>query len=248
MIIFILLLILLFLIYGSFLNMLSYRLISGDSLLISRSFCPNCKKTISWYDLIPVISWLNLKGKCRNCKKNISFLYPFIEILTALIFTLMILTIEPKFWLSYFLYFSAMIITIRTDLEFMLISRFATLFLIPFAFIFAYFNLLEINLIHSILGFILGYSILALMSFIFFKIKRVRGMGEGDPEMLATIGAFTGPIGAWAALTIGATLGSIYGIYLLVLKKADSSTRIPFGPLLAFGSIIYVFLKRYFNV
>lgn len=240
----IIILIILFLCFGSFLNCVGFRLIHNYSILKPRSFCPNCKTTIEWYDLIPVISWFILFGKCRSCHKTISVLYPLIEIITAIVFTLLYLYIPSQYWLSYSMFFTALIITIRTDAETMLISRYTTIFLIPIGFLFAYTNLLFINLSQSILGVIFGYFILWFIAKIFFLIKKVEGIGEGDFELLATIGAFTGPIGVWLSLSLGAFLGSCLGIILLI-KGKSRTTQIPFGPWLALGAIIYVFVQKY---
>src|SRR5690606_13178057 len=118
-----LLLTILFLCWGSFLNVVGYRLIAGYSIIRPRSFCPHCSQQLAIRDLIPVVSWLMLRGRCRTCNKPISFLYPLIEVITALIFLGLYFFIDPHYWVSYGLLFSALIVTIRTDAETMLISR-----------------------------------------------------------------------------------------------------------------------------
>src|SRR5438046_4986437 len=109
--------------------MLSYRLIHGVSLG-GRSQCVTCRSTIAAYDLVPVFSWLNLRGACRACKSPISPLYPFIELISLILFTSMYLYLPSDYWTGYSIFFSALIITIRSDLDSMLFSLFATLFLI----------------------------------------------------------------------------------------------------------------------
>lgn len=237
---------LIYLCWGSFLNALAYRFIFGYNVAWPRSFCPHCKKQLQIRDLIPVISWIALKHSCRSCKKSISFLYPAIELLTALLLTGMILTINSSYFIAYTLFISALIIVIRTDIETMLISRFTTLFIIPVAFIFSYFNLLSISLISSITGAFLGYALLWAMGRLFYYLKRTEGLGEGDAELLATIGAFTGPLGLWIALLIGSLLGAFVGLFLYAHGKIKANTKIPFGPMLAIGSLCYIFAQNYF--
>lgn len=223
--------------------MLAYRLISQDSLLRSRSFCPSCKKNILWYDLIPLFSWLFLKGKCRSCSAQISWLYFFIEALTALSLYAVSVQVQPVYALAYFMFFSALIITIRTDLEHMLISRFVTLFLVPFGFLFSYLNLLPITLQGSIIGALSAYFSLYIINKIYYACTKKNGLGEGDFELLFFIGSFLGVLGWWIALILGSLGGSIIGITALLLYKKSSSTKIPFGPFLALGAMAYVLFK-----
>lgn len=236
--------IILFLIWGSFLNVIAYRLVNDVSFKKHRSFCTKCNKILQWYDLIPVVSWLFLKGHCRYCHKKISFLYPAIEILSAIIFYLLFLNIPTSYFISYFIFFSALIVTIRTDVETMLISRYVTLFLIPFAFIFCIFNLLPISIIQIILGTLFGYFLLFSISKVFFILTKKDGIGEGDFELLATIGAFSGAPGVWISLLLGSILGSLFGLFLMSIKRIEFSNRIPFGPFLAIGSIIYILYQN----
>lgn len=223
--------------------MLAYRLISHDSLLRPRSFCPHCKNTIAWYDLIPLLSWILLKGKCRSCSAAISWLYFFIEALAALSFSALAL-IQPYYGLSYFLFFSALIITIRTDLEHMLISRFVTVFLLPSAFLLSSLDFLPITVMQSLLGAFSGYLFLYLINKIFFACTKKVGLGQGDGELLAFIGAFLGFTGWWITILVGSFLGSLFGITYIAITKQYLSVKIPFGPFLAFGAMAYVLFEQ----
>lgn len=235
---------LLFLCWGSFLNVVGYRIIHGYSLVLPRSFCPSCHTTIKWYDLIPLLSWFILRSKCRTCKAKISPLYPLIEFLTALVLTALIIFIEPRYWVSYGIFFSALIVTIRTDAETMLIARSMTLALVPLAFLLSAFDFLPLSLFESILGALFGYSILWSIAKIFYIIKKQEGMGEGDFELLSMIGAFTGIVGAWITMLIGACLGTLAALIAL-MQGADRSTKIAFGPWLALGGVIYIFIQEW---
>jgi leader peptidase (prepilin peptidase)/N-methyltransferase len=220
--------------------MLSYRLISGDSLLIARSFCPDCHHQLAWYDLIPLISFITLQGKCRYCTQPISILYPLIELLTPIALLTLWYTVPEHYFFSYFLYFSALIITIRTDLEFMLISRFTSIYLIPIGVMLCASHYLPITWQESMLGCMSGYFFLTMISKLFTYFTSKEGLGQGDVELIATIGSFTGIFGWWISLLLGSLLGSCIGIAYLTLFEKERSTRIPFGPFLAIGSMLYV--------
>jgi len=234
----------LFLCWGSFLNVIAYRLIKEYSIIQPRSFCPFCKKPLAWYDMIPVLSWIILHGRCRQCKQPISWLYPFIEILTTVVMTALFIKPPIHFIPAYFIFFSALIITIRSDIETMLISRFVSLFLIPLGFLFAAFSLVPISPLNSALGTVIGYFVPYLFSKLFQRLTQREGIGSGDYELLAFIGSFTGIAGSWISLVVGSILGSLFGLLQLLSGKADRFTKIPFGPFLATGAIIFVLLQN----
>ncbi len=232
-----------FLCWGSFLNVVGYRVIHNKSIL-GRSVCPRCSRKIAWYDLIPVISWILLQGACRYCKKRITILYPFIELLTAFLALLTYHYMPSQYWLAYGLFFSALIVTIRTDFETMLISRYATWCMIPCAFLLAAAGKLPLTLLSSLTGAVFGYLILWTIARVFYAVRKIEGLGEGDLDLLAMIVSFTGIMGAWTSLFVGSFLGSIVGITILFITK-KKSTQIPFGPWLAAGALCYVFLQNH---
>ncbi|MFC1842981.1 prepilin peptidase [Candidatus Dependentiae bacterium] len=241
----------LFLCWGSFLNMLAHRLINTKKFWAKRSFCPKCKKAIPWYDNIPLLSWIMLKAKCRHCKQTISALYPFIELFTATTMLALYYQLQHTYNLiyfpAYFIFFSALIITIRTDIEFMLISRFATIFLIPLGFLFSFLGLLPINLLSSLLGALLGYGFLFGVSKIFKYLTGKQGIGQGDLELLAFIGSFLGIIGCWISLFLGSIIGSLFGIIYIAITKKSKAVKMPFGHFLSIGAILFVLFGKYLS-
>lgn len=220
--------------WGSFLNVVAYRLLRDKSPFSGRSLCPQCNQTIAWYDLVPIFSWALLLGKCRFCRTPISLLYPLIELITATSFLGLILNIPSDYWIGSSIFFSALIITIRTDLEQMLIIRHFTLGIIPLGLLFSFYDMLPITPLSSIVGMLVGYGVLWIPRYLSKKIIGTHGMGQGDLELLAAIGSFLGPLGAWSTLLIGALLGSCSGIFLYKTRF----TQIPFGPFLALGGIL----------
>ena len=236
---------LLFLCWGSFLNVVSYRIIRGISVVTPRSFCPHCNTQLRWFDLIPLLSWLILGGKCRSCHAPISFLYPFIELLTAFLLMALVIQVPLNYFFTYFIFFSALIVTIRTDIETMLISRTMTVALIPVGVVCSAFSLLPINMVESLLGCILGYFFLYVIAKTFYYFTGTQGMGQGDLDLIALIGSFTGPIGSWMALTIGSCTGSLIGIFYILIYQKSRMAKIPFGPFLALGALFFVLFQTY---
>jgi leader peptidase (prepilin peptidase) / N-methyltransferase len=230
-----------FLCWGSFLNVVGYRIIRGYSFT-GRSFCPHCRQQLAWYDLIPLISWVALQGRCRTCRNSISLLYPFIELLTAVLLSCMVLSFDYHYWLGYGIFISALIVTIRTDFEKMLISRFMTWGLLPVAFVLSFFGLLPLTLLESVRGALFGYAVLWLIAKTFHAIRNIEGMGEGDIDLLAMIGAFTGITGAWTALLLGSLLGTCASLVHFLVSR-HFHLKIAFGPWLAAGALIYIFFQ-----
>lgn len=238
----------LFLSWGSFLNVVGYRLLHGVPFFGARSRCPHCNTVLAWYDLIPVVSWFWLRGRCRTCKQPISFLYPLIELITLASFWPLTTHIPPTFWLGYGLLFSALIVTIRTDLEEMIILRWCTIVILPYAFLFSAMGLLPITLNESLLGAALGFFMLWAVRRFYLLGTGEQGMGDGDPELLATIGGFVGVFGSWVTLLIASFLGSVVGIVILARHGlAARKIKLPFGPFLAVGAMLFILYQGAFT-
>jgi len=233
-----------FLCLGSFLNVIASRILLGESFISRRSHCPHCKKTINWYDLVPVVSFIILRGNCRSCKKKISWLYPFIELLTAFLFSCMFFYISPSYWAGYTILFIALIINIRTDLDKMVIPQITSIYLVPIGWLCAYLGLIPLSLHQSINGALFGFFSLFIIAHIFRLITKKKGLGEGDSNLLSLIGAFTGIKGAFIALFMGSILGSVLSIFLILIGISNRHAKIPFGPFLSIGTSIYIFFPH----
>lgn len=234
------------LLWGSFLNMLAYRLVHRTPLFETRSRCDSCLEKIAWYDLIPVISWIFLSGKCRKCCNPISYLYPLIEIISGVSFLALYTFVDSAYFFGYFILFSCLIITIRTDLETMQILRLTTIGIIPIGLLLSIFRIIPISTLESFTGAILGYSVLWFANFLSRKISKKDGFGQGDLELLAAIGSFVGPKGSWFSLLIGAFLGSTFGITKLATGTMKISEKMPFGHFLSIGTMILIVFGKIF--
>ncbi len=230
------------LIWGSFLNVVAFRWMQNKSIITPRSYCPYCKRTIAWYDNIPVLSWVLLRAKCRSCQQSISWLYPCIELLTACSLVALYMSVPSVYFPAYFIFFSALIIIVRTDLEHMLIMQAMTLYLIPVAFALSYAQLLPISLCQSILGTSIGYGSLWSIAQLYYLLTKKQGLGSGDFDLVALIGAFTGIKGILCTLFIGSWIGSIISISYLLFTRKGMNTRIPFAPFLSAGAMVNVCL------
>lgn len=245
------------LVWGSFLNMFAYRLLSGDSLLISRSFCPSCKKAVAWHDLVPVFSYLFLKGRCRSCFNSISYLYPLIEICAAFAAVVVwydyqaVVLPTPHYAFaraaSFSLLYSGLLVATRTDLDAMVIPRFVTAGLAGLGVLAAALGVLApVTLKLSIIGGVIGYGLLWLLGHAYKKAAGRQGVGEGDMELLGVIGLFFGPIGVWGVLLVSSIVGSLSAIAYLVMTGQGRNTRIPFGPFLSLATLVYLHYYDWF--
>lgn len=226
-------------IWGSFLNVLGYRLIL-DLSLFPRSSCVHCQHILSPRDLVPLLSYIMLKGRCRYCLLPISILYPLIELTTICAALGLYYFVAPDYWIAYSILFSALIVTMRSDAESFLISRYATLCLVPVGILFSYLNYLPTSPINNSLGALIGYGFLWIIQKLFYYIRNQEGLGQGDLDCLCMIGSFTGILGCWATLMIASLIGSITGILYILYKKPTHQVIIPFGVFLALGAIITV--------
>jgi len=221
---------------GSFLNVVIYRIPRGMSVYKpTASICPRCKARIAFYDNIPVISYLILKGRCRKCGAKISFTYPMVEILTALMFVANFYFFGFSLQLlSGLILISSLIAISMIDIQFRIIPNAIT------------WPMTIIGLGLSTFGnlsrwwFPLAFSGGAFVFMLIIHLIYPKGMGMGDVKLALMIGAFL-TRSVVAALFIGFLAGSVYGLILILIKKKRFKQTIPFGPFIALGSIIALF-------
>jgi leader peptidase (prepilin peptidase) / N-methyltransferase len=235
------------LIIGSFLNVCIYRLPRGQSVAVpQRSFCPDCGRFLRWYDNVPIVSFLFLKGRCRNCQKRISFRYPLVEFITALLSVL----IYVKFggglpYVFYFLLFAAPLVAITfIDLEHRIIPDIFSLGGIVSGFL----AILLLSgqpwvssLLFSLKGVLAGGGTLLGVSLIYEKLRHQEGIGGGDVKLAAMFGAFFGWKGVFVVLLFSSLFGSVVGLIVVAVLRKDLKLAIPFGPFLAAAALLYLF-------
>jgi leader peptidase (prepilin peptidase) / N-methyltransferase len=229
---------------GSFLNVCIYRLPAGESIVYPASRCPQCLTAIRWYQNIPIISYLLLQGRCANCRSAISARYPLVEALTGVLFALVLLRFglqgaTPVYWL----FVAALVVITFIDLDHQIIPDAISLPGIPVGFL-AVFAVPWISWSDSLLGILVGGGSLFLVAAGYELLTKKEGMGGGDIKLLAMIGAFLGWQAVLPVIFLSSLIGSLVGVPLMLIKKADGRLAIPFGPFLAFGALLYLFWGR----
>lgn len=232
------------LILGSFLNVCIYRIPLKKSIITPPSSCPHCKEKIRFYDNVPVISYIWLLGKCRYCRHPIPFHYPIVELISGLISVALFLQYGLGYQYFLFLSFAASLVIISfIDLHHKIIPDVISLSGIFVGLAMSFF-LDHISWMDSLIGIIAGGGSLFLVAIVFEKLTGKEGMGGGDVKLLAMIGAWMG----WRALPfiilISSLTGTIIGGGSLLLARQGLRARIPFGPFLALGALIYLFFGQ----
>ena len=238
---------------GSFLNVCIYRLPEGKSIVRPASACPVCGTSIHWYDNIPVLSYIILRGRCRGCNTHISIRYPLVELLCGLF----AMASGMRFGISsaaliYFLLIAALLAITFIDIDHRIIPDIITLPGIPLGFL-ASLMLPHITWSESLLGIAAGGGSLLAVAWGYQLFTGKDGMGGGDIKLLAMIGAFLGWKGVLFTVMSASLVGTIIGIILMVRAGKGMKMALPFGPFLAIGAILYMFfgpqvIDWYFNI
>ncbi|HIJ97138.1 MAG TPA: prepilin peptidase [Desulfuromonadales bacterium] len=232
------------LLVGSFLNVCICRLPKNESIVSPPSHCPLCSYQIRWYDNIPLLSYLLLRGKCRGCGAPISLQYPLVELLNGTLTLLLFLRFGPTLaFATLFLFCSALVVITFIDIEHQIIPDEISLSGIVIGFALSFF-IRGHSWQNSLCGILLGGGSLLLVAYGYQRLTGKEGMGGGDIKLLAMMGAFLGWKAVPFIILASSLAGSIIGISIMLLQKKDSKLAIPFGPYLAFGAVLYIFYGR----
>lgn len=212
------------------------------NLVIPNSHCINCNQALLWHDNIPLISFIILKTKCRFCKHSISWQYPIVEFLSFSLAILIYLLFGFSFLaLALFLIAEILLALFFIDLNHLLLPDELTLLLLWIGLLFNTKDLFT-TLNSAIYGAAIGYALFWLIGFIFKKIRKMEGIGQGDYKLFAALGAWFG----WQSLPFILLLSSLIGLtvafFLLLLKKINRETPLPFGCFLAMSAWLYIFV------
>ncbi|OGK13212.1 hypothetical protein A3I50_01825 [Candidatus Roizmanbacteria bacterium RIFCSPLOWO2_02_FULL_37_9] len=249
---------------GSFLNVLIDRL-PKDKSITGRSHCDHCRKKLAWYDLIPILSYLYLGAKCKYCGKRISFFYPLIEAVTGMMFVVVVMLLSLNirgslfalggfFNLENFDLVKRVLISIHTlallgivsmaiviffsDLEYQIIPDSIQLAL----FVFSFFFLLTGGITAKVFFNQVGAAFVVMIPILFlFLGTKGKSMGFGDVKLAFNLGFLLGLLGGALALYIGFVSGAIIGVILILFKKKGLKSKIAFGPFLVLGLVIMLF-------
>lgn len=220
-------------------NVIIYRLPRRISFVKGRSHCPKCDKTIPFYDMIPIFSWIFIKGKCRHCKNKISLRYPLVELLVGLLAIFSFLRYEFSLYAIVVFFVSYLLVGVAfIDWDTMEIPNgFHLWLIIP--------CVIELIWFDNVLWYerIIGFFVISLPMFILTNI--IDGaFGGGDIKLMAVCGFILGWRNILISTFIGFILGGIYAIYLLGIRKSSVKTHFAFGPFLCFGVTLSLFFAN----
>lgn len=231
-------------VFGSFFNVVGYRLPKGESIISPPSHCPNCNHKLKWYELFPIFSFIIQKGKCRKCHKKISWFYPVFETICGLLFALAFISFEfsPKIIIAV-TFISMLIIIVVSDYHYMIIPDevlifFAIVLSLEIGFIDG-FKEMVIALGNGALAFLTMWGIKLLGDFLFKK----ESMGGGDIKLMFIFGLVL----SYPMSIIAIFIASLIGLPISLLLMKSDSHEIPFGPFLAMGAVIILLTKIDFN-
>jgi len=238
------------LVIGSFLNVLIYRTIHGESPWTGRSRCDHCRKQIHWYDNIPLLSYVLLGGKCRYCHKKIAPQHVAIELLTGILFVWWyvmgfaffqltqapFMVLQPLFWL---LVGILLLIIFATDWLYQIIPDYATVLLGILAFLYRlYLSVSGLMQWQDFwLALLSGFLMMGILFFLWW-ITRGRGMGFGDVKFALVMGWLLGWPRSMVALMLAFVLGALVGMVLILLRKKKMGSKIAFGPFLVLATML----------
>ena len=242
------------LVIGSFLNVLIHRMplmiLKTDELDSVRfnlttpgSHCPHCKKSLAWYELIPLVSYCLSLGRCRHCKQVISVRYPLVEILTAALFCMCLLKFGVGHPAVLGCFFCATLLALAwIDAETFLLPDTLTQALLWVGLIRSAMSLTNTSLLDSLAGAVLGYGLLWLVSWGFERLAGKEGMGQGDLKLLAGLGAWLGVWSLLPLILLASVSGLIFGVTQKIRGQLGHNGHFAFGPFLALSGFACFFL------
>ena len=243
------------LLIGSFLNVCIYRLPRDLSVIRPRSFCPECERGIAWYDNVPLLSFVLLRGRCRHCRQRIGWRYPLVEMLTGGLFFCAVLGVGPTLAALKLCVFCAMAVElVFSDIEERILPDEFTLGGTAIGLAFAAFipspggilsvflpdlrNERVLSLLESAFAAAFASGVMWLVGALYRKIRHREGLGLGDVKMVAMIGAFLGLQGVLLTLIVGSTLGAVIGLaFILITRKDAAQYELPFGAFLGVAAV-----------
>ena len=233
------------LLIGSFINVLIYRIPRNISFILPRSRCESCGTLITWYQNIPLLSFIFLGGRSSCCKQKISFRHPFVEGLIAVAAYLLFPNYLTQHSLIHFFFFfsifCAFTIHFFIDLDFQILPDGITLYLALLFVVYAGFSYASS---HWVLGGVVGFSIPYFITWLFYKLRGKIGMGGGDIKLYGALGIYLGVQQILMAIFLSCFLGSLWGLILMACKRVKRETPIAFGPFIIIAATFQIFFPH----
>lgn len=231
--------------FGSFANVLIYRIPKKISIIYPYSFCPFCNISIKWYDNIPLISYFLLKGRCRNCSQKISIIYPLVELFCGILSSLLFIKFGIYSLIFFSLFFTLFVVSV-IDIRTTEIPDPLSYYLIISGVAFSTFNLLLgnesfVRIANSLLGGIIGFLLFYLISFFGEKIFAKPVLGGGDIKLMCGIGCYLGVSSVFKILFVSSLLTLFYVIILSIVKRQQLwGQYIQFAPFISAATFVIV--------
>jgi leader peptidase (prepilin peptidase)/N-methyltransferase len=223
-------------VFGSFFNVVGLRIPKKESIITPPSHCPNCQRRLTAIDLVPVFSYIWLRGKCRTCEAKISPIYVVSELATGLLFAFSYIQLGLSIELAIALFFiSLLVIIVVSDLKYMIIPDKVLLFFLPLLILGRILSPIE-PWWDAFLGAMIGFGILLLIAVI-----SKGGMGGGDIKLFFLIGLVLGTLKTLLTLFLASVIGMIVGMIVLSVRNQGRKTPVPFGPSIALAAVIVYF-------
>ena len=224
------------LVFGSFFNVVGLRVPKKQSIVHPPSHCTNCERRLTAIDLVPVLSYVLLRGKCRTCKATVSPIYPFMELLTGILFALAYVHfgITAEFFVA-LLFISMLVCITVSDIAYMLIPNKILLFFLPLLVVGRIFSPLT-PWWDSLLGAVIGFGVLYIVA-----LLSRGGMGGGDIKLFFVLGIVLGTLKTLLTLAFASAIGLVIGIIVLRITKKGRKTPVPFGPSIALAALLLYF-------
>ena len=228
------------LVFGSFYNVVGLRLCKNENILFPSSHCPKCNHKLKPYELIPVFSYIFLKGKCKKCKEKISIMYPFVELCTGILFAISFYRYGFSIEIILALLLSSLfMIIVVTDLNYYIIPDSIIVF---FGILIFIYDIISKGILdactYAVYGLIMFLLMYLLMKFGNAVFKK-ESLGGGDIKLMGILGMINKPLVSITGLTIAAFIALPCSIYFL---KNNKDRVIPFGPFIAAGFLLIMFL------
>lgn len=232
-------------IVGSFLNVVILRLPDPDkSVVFPASHCPKCSTPLNWYENIPILSYIFLRGKCKHCGVSISLQYPGVEFVMALLSAALLYRFNLSLaFAAFFVFSAALLVIIVIDIHHQIIPDKISLPGIVAGFLFSLFSD-TVTWQSSLIGLLVGGGVLYAVAMFYFMLRKIDGMGGGDIKLLAMIGAWLGWQSLPFVIFVSSLSGSVIGLIAMAYQKKGGHTRIPFGPFLSIAALLFLFFSE----
>lgn len=233
---------------GSFLNAVIYRVPRKMNIAYPRSHCTSCKKMIYWYENIPILSYIFLRGKCSKCKTPYSVQYPIIEATVGLVSVLLMpKSFDSMAVMYFFLYFSifcALLCHFIIDIKHQILPDSINIYL---ALVFLCISFLKYSATYYISGAAIGFLFPYLVTLAFYYLKGQQGLGGGDIKLYAALGIILGPVGIINNIFLSCFFGAVFSLIMMSLGKMSRDSKLAFGPFIIIVAAFQIFLPALFR-